>query len=505
MRIERSSDLTAPTAPSFTLSLAASRPPATGPTSPAMAPAAPMAARTRMLLEAPILPTLLRLSFPNVLNLLAIAGMITFDGLFLGRLGADALAGVSLVFPFEMFVQHVAASGIGGAVSSSIARALGAGNHQRANALAAHAFMLAIAATVLFSALMLSAGPLIYRTMGGRGAALDAALAYSNVVFCGALSVWMLNILANVVRGTGNMTLPAQVLVGSVLGHTMLSPLLIFGWGPVPALGPAGAGWGLVITFAVGSVVVFVYLQSTRALVKLPPGWNPLTWHRAGLVRYEWTLFKDILSVGIPGMANVAINNLAVVLLTGIAAHLGQDAALGYAIGARLEYIIIPLAFGFGTALVAMIGTNWGAKQFARARRIAWTGTLTVAAFCGAVGVFFALLPALWTGLFNAQGEIARIGTLYLWIAAPAYAASGAGMALYYFMQGIGNLGPAVAANAARLVVSTCGALVAIKWLGAGATGMFIAIAAGFVVYGVLGVWLMLRTPDPSPATSKAG
>ena len=98
MRIERSSDLTAPTAPSFTLSLAASRPPATGPTSPAMAPVAPMAARTRMLLEAPILRTLLRLSFPNVLNLLAIAGMITFDGLFLGRLGADALAYSNVVF-----------------------------------------------------------------------------------------------------------------------------------------------------------------------------------------------------------------------------------------------------------------------------------------------------------------------------------------------------------------------------------------------------------------------
>ena len=205
----------------------------------------------------------------------------------------------------------------------------------------------------------------------------------------------MLNILANVVRGTGNMTLPAQVLVCSVLGHALLSPLLIFGWGPVPALGPAGAGWGLVITFAVGGLVLFAYLQSARALVRLPPGWNPMRWHKAGLVRYEWALFKDILSVGIPGMANVAINNLSVILLTGIAAHLGQEAALGYAIGARLEYIIIPLAFGFGTALVAMIGTNWGARQFARARRIAWTGTLTVAAFCGAVGVFRAVSRAL--------------------------------------------------------------------------------------------------------------
>ena len=292
-----------------------------------VAPVAPMAARTKMLLEAPVLPTLLRLSLPNVLNLLAIAGMITFDGLFLGRLGADALIGVSLVFPFVMFVQHVAASGVGGAVSSAIARALGAGAKQRADALAAHAFVLAIGMTIVFSALMLTTGPLIYKAMGGRGPALDAALAYSNVVFGGAISVWMLNILANVVRGTGNMSLPAQVLVGSVLGHIALSPILIFGWGPVPALGPAGAGWGLVLSFAAGSVVLFLYLRSGRALVKLP----------LRGVRYEWHLFKDILRVGVPGIANVAINNLAVIIITG---RLSQSAAIGYAVGARLEYFI---------------------------------------------------------------------------------------------------------------------------------------------------------------------
>ena len=94
------------------------------------------------MLEGPILPTLLRLSAPNVLNLLAIAGMITFDGLFMGRLGADALAGVSLAFPFVMLMQHTAASGMGGGVSSAIARALGAGKRDVANALVLHTLVL---------------------------------------------------------------------------------------------------------------------------------------------------------------------------------------------------------------------------------------------------------------------------------------------------------------------------------------------------------------------------
>src|SRR5213075_3284097 len=139
--------------------------------------------RTRMLLEAPIVPTLLKLAAPNVLNLLAIAGMITFDGLFVGRLGPDALAGISLVFPWVMLMQHGAASGMGGAVSSAVARALGAGKRERANDLATHAIWLALMLSAFFSCLMLLAGPFIYRSMGGHGAILEAAIAYSNVAF----------------------------------------------------------------------------------------------------------------------------------------------------------------------------------------------------------------------------------------------------------------------------------------------------------------------------------
>jgi len=109
--------------------------------------ARPPAAKTKRLLEGPVLPTLLRLATPNVLNLLALAGMITFDGLFLGRLGADALAGVSLAFPWVMLIMQATNGGMGAGVSSAIARALGAGRRDRADALVAHAFVLALAGT----------------------------------------------------------------------------------------------------------------------------------------------------------------------------------------------------------------------------------------------------------------------------------------------------------------------------------------------------------------------
>jgi putative MATE family efflux protein len=452
------------------------------------APARPVAARTRLLLEGPVLPTLLRLSAPNVLNLLAIAGMITFDGLFLGRLGTDVLAGASLAFPFVMLIQHTAASGMGGGVSSAIARALGAGKRDVADALALHTFVLALGLAAAFSTVMLSGAPFVFRWMGGQDEVLSAALAYANVAFGGAVSICMLNLLGSAVRGTGNMGLPAAVIVGGVIAHILISPLLIFGWGPFPALGPAGAGWGLILPFGVGSLVLLAYLRSSRSLVTLA--------FRG--VSLQWRLFAEILKVGIPGLINVSITNLSVVLLTGVAGHLGREAAIGYAMGARLEYILIPLAFGFGTTIVAMVGTNWGAKQYHRAREIAWTGAATVAGACATIGLIVALFPAFWMGLFTSDAEVIRVGATYLRIVGPIYGFYGLGMALYFATQGFGSVMLTVTANAVRLLANAACALIAIFWLDLGAIGFFGAVAIGFFAYAALTVAAMLRLKEPA-------
>src|ERR1700726_4606748 len=287
-------------------------PPSLAPEKTAASPAA--AARTKMLLEAPILPTLLRLAAPNILNLLAFAGVITFDGFFLGRIGTNALAGASLAFPWLMMVLQTTNSGMGAGVSSAMARALGAGRRDRADALVFHAFLLALAIAAIFSTVLLLGAPFMFRWMGGRDEMLSDALAYANVALGGAVCICVSNLLGNAVRGTGNMSLPASVLVGCVLAHIAISPVLIFGVGPLPALGPAGAGWGLVIPFAGGSAVMIWYLRSSRALVRLN--------FRGVMPR--WELFADILKVGVPGLINIAITNLSVVVLTGIAGRLGR-------------------------------------------------------------------------------------------------------------------------------------------------------------------------------------
>jgi MATE family, multidrug efflux pump len=463
------------------------------PAAPAIPPARPVAARTKLLLEGPILATLLRLAAPNVLNLLAFVGVITFDGFFLGRIGTAALAGASLAFPWIMLVLQTTNSGMGAGVSSAVARALGADKRERADELVFHAFLLALALAAIFSTVMLLAAPFIFGWMGARDNMLLDALSYANVAFGGAVCITVLNLLGNAVRGTGNMSLHAAVLVGCVIAHIALSPVLIFGYGPFPALGPAGAGWGLVIPFGVGSLIMIVYLRSSRSIIRL-------NFH--GLVP-RWSLFADILKVGVPGVVNTAITNLSVVVLTGIAGQFGPEAAIGYAMGARLEYIMQPIAFGFGTAIVAMVGTNWGAQQYRRARQIAWTGAATIALLCGTLGLIVAVQPSIWLGLFSDDAEVASVGAMYLRIVGPVYVCFGLGLGLFFVSQGFGRGFRAMIANAVRLLMSAGAGLAAVYWLDLGTTGLFTAIASGFCVYAALTALAVVRTSPPATPSAQ--
>ena len=153
---------------------------------------------------------------------------------FVARLGTDALAGMALVFPFVMLMQMISAGAMGGGISSAIARALGAGRRDDADALVLHALIIQVALGAAFSAIMLAFGSPIYRALGGNGGELSAALAYSNVVFAGNVLLWAMNGLANVIRGTGNMLVPALVICVGVVVLVPLSPCLIFGLGPIP-------------------------------------------------------------------------------------------------------------------------------------------------------------------------------------------------------------------------------------------------------------------------------
>src|SRR5438552_7350345 len=186
--------------------------------------AVPFDPRTRALLEGPIVSTLLRLATPNVLVMFMQASVGLIETYFVARLGTDALAGVALVFPVLMLMQMMSAGAMGGGISSAIARALGAGRRADADALALHALAIAVSFGLVFMLAVLGGGRWLYGAMGGRGASLAAALTYSNVVFSGAILTWIFNSLANVIRGTGNMAVPAAIASAGAVALIPLSP-----------------------------------------------------------------------------------------------------------------------------------------------------------------------------------------------------------------------------------------------------------------------------------------
>src|SRR6516162_4511638 len=225
--------------------------------------------RTRLLLQGPIVITLLRMAWPNVLVMFAQAATGLIETWFVAKLGTDALAGMALVFPGVMLMQMISAGAMGGGISSAIARALGAGRREEADALVLHAVIIHVALGAVFSGIMLGFGRPIYGALGGAGGVLDAAVTYSNVVFAGSVLLWLLNGLANVIRGTGNMLVPALVICVGALILVPLSPVLIFGLGPIPALGIAGGGTALVAYCTAGATVLGWYVLSGRNIARL--------------------------------------------------------------------------------------------------------------------------------------------------------------------------------------------------------------------------------------------
>jgi Na+-driven multidrug efflux pump len=193
--------------------------------------------RTHLLLEGPVVGTLLRLATPNVLVMFVQASVGLIETYFIAKLGTDALAGAALVFPVLMLMQMMSAGAMGGGISSAISRALGAGRLADADALVLHALAIAVTFGAVFMLAVLGGGRWLYGALGGRGASLAAALTYSNVVFSGAILIWLFNSLANVIRGTSNMAVPAAVTSVGAAALIPLSPCLIFGWGPLPGLG----------------------------------------------------------------------------------------------------------------------------------------------------------------------------------------------------------------------------------------------------------------------------
>jgi len=430
--------------------------------------------RTQRMLDAPVVPLLIRLAFPNVLIMLAQASTGLIETWWVSRLGTNALAGMALVFPAVMLMTTISAGALGGSISSAVARALGAGRRDDADALVIHAVAVNLLFGIAFSILFLLLGDPIYRMLGGTGGELEAALIYSTVVFTGNSFVWLMNGLASVIRGTGNMAYPAIVTCVGVLFLIPVSPLLIFGFGSIPGFGIAGGGLALIAYYVVGTVAMAWYIWAERTPVRF-------RW-----ARLRWTLLSGVLRIGGLSAVNSILSNVIIAGTTALVASVaGVAAVAGFGTGVRLEYLLIPLIFGIGAPMVALVGTNIGAGQIDRARHIALTGAGLAFIVTEAIGLTAAFFPTAWMRLFTHDAVAVAVGSTYLQTAGPFYGFFGLGLSLYFASQGAGRLFWPIVAGFARFSIAI-GAGALVLHLGYSMTMLFVVIAASLFAYGAI-------------------
>ena len=439
--------------------------------------------RTERILEAPIIPTILRFAAPGLLLVVFQSSVSISDTHFVGRLGTEPLAGLALVFPLLMLLQMMSAGAMGGGVSSAIARALGSGHGHMARALVVHATVIALAMGAAFTLLLLTAGPSIYVLLGGRGAALEAALAYSNIIFAGSALVWLGNTFASVLRGAGNMLIPAVSLSGAALLHIPLSASLTLGLGPFPKLGITGAAIAYITASGFAALLNLAYLLLPHSSLR----------PRRADFRLERRLFMEILRVGLLSMASSFQTVLTAVLLTGFVGRFGTAALAGYGVGVRLELLQVPLVFAIGQAMVSLVGTHIGAGRTERAKKIAFTGSVMAASICLAIGMTVAIAPGAWVGLFSGDPEVLGASATYLRIVGPFYAFLGVGVALYFASQGAGRVLMPMLAGSVRLVLVIAGGF-ALVAAGAPLAALFALVATAMAIYGALTGWWVLRS-----------
>jgi len=461
--------------------------------SPVLPSAAPAA---NVLVDGPILRTLLWLAWPNVIAISAGTCVVIAETSYIGRLGVEPLAAMALVFPFVILTMTMSGGAMGGGVASAIARALGAGDVDRASTLASHALMIGICFGLSFMLGMLIFGPMLLELLGGRGNVLANAIGYTQIFFGGAVLPWLMNSMVVILRGTDNMKLPSLMILCSAIFQIIFGGLLGLGLGPIPPFGMRGVAAGTLIAFSIGGAIMAWYIFSGRARV-IPK-------IRGLMIR--WAMFVDILKVGVISCFSPLQSVLTISIFTHMLAGFGTEVLAGYGIGSRLEFMLSSVSFAFGIASVPMIGMAIGGGRIARARRIALTTGLVSFLSVGLIGTLIAIFPDLWVNIFTQDPGVRAASRQYLSTAGPMYAFIGLAMSMYFSSQGAAKvLGPVLAQSARLLFIGLGGWWLSIHQ--AAAVDFFVLAAASMILLGVLSAAsvVLTRWGPNTGATERVG
>ncbi len=367
------------------------------------------------LLQGEVTASLREMSLPMVVGLVAMIFVNLIDTYWVSRLGTEALAAMTFTFPVSSIVINIAL-GLMIGTSVAVARAIGAGKEAEARHLTTHAAVLAILVVAVVSGLGLAVQKPLFRAMGAEGLLLDNVVAYMTPWFVGVAFLVVPMIANGALRASGDARTPSRIMVAAAALNAVLDPLLIFGWGPVPAMGIRGAAIATVLARFVTMVVVFVVLLRTTNLL----GFSGTILARMGR---SWV---TVGRVAVPAMVTNAVGPFAVgILTTMIAAH-GPAALAAWGIGARVDAVVMLIPNALSSALSPFVGQNWGAHLRARVADAVRT-SLWFAVGWGAALAALLLLVAPWVAsVFSADPAVQAEIATYLRIVPIGYAFVGA-------------------------------------------------------------------------------
>lgn len=426
------------------------------------------------LLDGNVTTHMARLTLPSMGGMLAIMVFNLTDTWFVSRLGTDELAAMGFTFSVIMIVGALS-MGFSAGAASIITRAIGAGNLPLARRTVSDGLFLTIAGTVVISMVGYLAIDPIFTLLGAQGRVLVLVREYMQIWFLGAVVAIMPPVSDGCLRANGDMIRPFLVMCICAGMNIILDPLLIFGWGPIPALGMKGAALATVMARAVAMVTSLSFLHFRHRLID----WQVP--HLHALV-HSW---KEIIRLGIPAAITQAVNPLAQGFYVRLAAGVGGvQAVAAMATGTRIEAFLFILAYSYGIAIVPFVGHNYGAKSMHRVQEIRRLSNRF--AFLYALATFLLLLPTArgLSGWFSDDPEVVRMSTTYLLIASIGHTGVHIGMWMSQLLNVIGKPRPVIAINLCRVFVF----IMPLTLLGShfyGYTGLVVGLALANLLTGI--------------------
>jgi putative MATE family efflux protein len=372
---------------------------------------------------------LVRLAVPIVFaNLLQTAYQL-IDTFWVGRLGADSVAAVSLSFPVIFFLLSL---GLGLAVAGTVlvAQYQGRGDRVAVNRVAAQALVGVIVISLVLAVAGFIGAPYIVAFLGAAANVLPLAASYLRVSFVGLPFLFAYVIFQSLMRGVGDARTPLAIVSGTVALNFVLDPLFILGLGPLPALGVAGAALTTVITQGLAAAVGLWILFSGRYGIAL----------RARHLKPDIALLWRLLKLGFPAAVEQSTRALGLILMTILVAGFGTVTLAAYGIGIRmLSFVIIP-ALGLSQATSALVGQNMGAGKLARAERTAYLSALIAFAVLTVIGVLgFIFAHAIVAGFVPGAPPVIDQGTTFVRVTALTYGLIGAQQVIIGAFRGSGS------------------------------------------------------------------